>query len=98
MYLPSIMILPSEYIVDTLSGEAGCESCLIFVDNSLTWQVWLTPPPMTHFSQVMDHRQTNHMWGPWYQMAGSYAEPLAGDENPETYGSYCGVCAGTYFE
>ena len=35
---------------------------------------------------VMDHRQTNHMWGPWYQLAGSYAEPIAGDENPETYG------------
>ena len=34
---------------------------------------------------VMDHRQTNHIWGPWYQLAGSYAEPLAGDENPETY-------------
>ncbi|KAH8079211.1 hypothetical protein JL720_9476 [Aureococcus anophagefferens] len=35
---------------------------------------------------VMDHRQTNHVWGPWYQLAGSYAEPLAGDENPDTYG------------
>ena len=34
----------------------------------------------------MDHRQLNHMFGPWYQLAGSYAEPLAGDENPETYG------------
>ena len=33
---------------------------------------------------IMDHRQTNHMWGPWYQLAGSYAEPIAGDENPET--------------
>eukprot|EP00300_Choanocystis_sp_HF-7_P008616 c16008_g1_i1.p1 GENE.c16008_g1_i1~~c16008_g1_i1.p1 ORF type:complete len:999 (-),score=182.04 c16008_g1_i1:1048-4011(-) len=36
---------------------------------------------------VMDHRQTNHMWGPWYQLAGSYAEPLASDENPESYGA-----------
>ena len=35
---------------------------------------------------VMDHRQTAHMWGPWYQLAGSYTEPIAGDENPETYG------------
>ena len=35
---------------------------------------------------VMDHRQTAHAWGPWYHLAGSYAEPLAGDENPETYG------------
>jgi hypothetical protein len=33
---------------------------------------------------VMDHRQTNHKWGPWYQLAGSYAEPIAGDENPES--------------
>ena len=35
---------------------------------------------------VMDHRQTAHAWGPWYHLAGSYAEPIAGDENPETYG------------
>eukprot|EP00040_Diaphanoeca_grandis_P027141 m.153801 g.153801 ORF g.153801 m.153801 type:complete len:1087 (-) comp30851_c1_seq1:41-3301(-) len=35
---------------------------------------------------VMDHRQTAHMWGPWYHLAGSYTEPIAGDENPETYG------------
>eukprot|EP00051_Salpingoeca_urceolata_P016581 m.221615 g.221615 ORF g.221615 m.221615 type:complete len:214 (+) comp18720_c0_seq6:166-807(+) len=35
---------------------------------------------------VMDHRQTNHLWGPWYQLAGSFAEPIAGDENPESYG------------
>ena len=34
----------------------------------------------------MDHRQTAHIWGPWYQLAGSYLEPIAGDENPETYG------------
>jgi hypothetical protein len=33
---------------------------------------------------VMDHRQTAHIWGPWYQLAGSYLEPIAGDENPET--------------
>jgi len=35
---------------------------------------------------VMDHRQQNHLYGPWYQMSGSYAEPLGSDENPETYG------------
>ena len=41
----------------------------------------------SHFPDiVMDHRQTNHRWGPWYQLAGSYAEPIAGDENPESYG------------
>ncbi|CAE7459681.1 unnamed protein product [Symbiodinium sp. CCMP2592] len=37
---------------------------------------------------VMDHRQTNHMWGPWYDLSGSYAEPIAGDENPESYGGF----------
>jgi hypothetical protein len=35
---------------------------------------------------VMDHRQTAHAWGPWYHISGSYTEPIAGDENPETYG------------
>ena len=35
---------------------------------------------------VMDHRQSAHAYGPWYQLAGSYNEPIAGDENPETYG------------
>eukprot|EP00164_Ancoracysta_twista_P016238 GFYU01027154.1.p1 GENE.GFYU01027154.1~~GFYU01027154.1.p1 ORF type:complete len:606 (+),score=229.56 GFYU01027154.1:242-1819(+) len=35
---------------------------------------------------VMDHRQLNHFYGPWIQLPGSYAEPIAGDENPETYG------------
>ena len=34
----------------------------------------------------MDHRQSAHAYGPWYQLAGSYSEPIAGDENPETYG------------
>eukprot|EP00948_MAST-09A_sp_MAST-9A-sp1_P003307 g3307.t1 len=37
-------------------------------------------------NMVMDHRQTAHKWGPWYHLAGSYSEPIAGDENPETYG------------
>ena len=35
---------------------------------------------------VMDHRQQAHSMGPWYQLAGSYDEPLRGDENPETIG------------
>ena len=34
----------------------------------------------------MDNRQLAHMWGPWHLLPPSYAEPLAGDENPETYG------------
>ena len=36
---------------------------------------------------VMDHRQTSHLWGPWSHAAGSYTEPIAGDENPESYGA-----------
>ena len=39
-----------------------------------------------HPNLVIDHRQTAHAYGPWYHLAGSYAEPIAGDENPETYG------------
>ena len=35
---------------------------------------------------VMDHRQQAHGMGPWYQLAGSYTEPLASDENPDTFG------------
>ena len=40
-----------------------------------------------HPEIVMDHRQQNHGFGPWYQLAGTYAEPIAGDENPESYGA-----------
>jgi len=36
---------------------------------------------------VMDHRQIAHHFGPWYNLAGSYSEPIAGDENPESYGA-----------
>ena len=36
---------------------------------------------------VMDHRQSSHIWGPWNHAAGSYTEPIAGDENPESYGA-----------
>eukprot|EP01063_Lacrimia_lanifica_P002088 TRINITY_DN11081_c0_g1_i1.p1 TRINITY_DN11081_c0_g1~~TRINITY_DN11081_c0_g1_i1.p1 ORF type:complete len:941 (+),score=133.16 TRINITY_DN11081_c0_g1_i1:232-3054(+) len=36
---------------------------------------------------VMDNRQVAHIRGPWYVLAPSYSEPLAGDENPETYGA-----------
>jgi hypothetical protein len=53
------------------------------------WRAWmhiLAFLRSKHPNMVMDHRQTAHMWGPWYQLAGSYAEPIAGDENPETYG------------
>ena len=36
---------------------------------------------------VMDHRQTSHLWGPWSHAAGSSTEPIAGAENPESYGA-----------
>jgi len=52
------------------------------------WRGWmriLATLRASHPDMVMDHRQTAHAWGPWYQMAGSYDEPIAGDENPETY-------------
>ena len=53
------------------------------------WRAWMAI--LAHLRSkfpdiVMDHRQTAHKWGPWYHLAGSYAEPIAGDENPETYG------------
>jgi len=53
------------------------------------WRGWmriLSVLRAHHPDMVMDHRQTAHAWGPWYQLAGSYTEPIAGDENPETYG------------
>ena len=53
------------------------------------WRGWmriLKTLRAAHPDMVMDHRQTAHAWGPWYQLAGSYDEPIAGDENPETYG------------
>ncbi len=40
-----------------------------------------------HPEIVMDHRQSSHIWGPWNHAAGSYTEPIAGDENPESYGA-----------
>lgn len=40
-----------------------------------------------HPDMVCDNRQEAHMYGPWYQLAGSYSEPIAGDENPESYGA-----------
>ena len=34
---------------------------------------------------VLDNRQLNHAWGPWMWAAGSYAEPLASDEQPTSW-------------
>ena len=53
------------------------------------WRAWmqiLAALRAAHPTIIMDHRQTAHAWGPWYHLSGSYAEPIAGDENPETYG------------
>ena len=34
----------------------------------------------------VDNRQQSHEWGPWmWALGGTYAEPLASDENPETW-------------
>lgn len=35
---------------------------------------------------IMDHRQQADQYGPFYQLTGSYNEPLGSDENPETFG------------
>lgn len=54
------------------------------------WRGWmriLKSLRAAHPDIVMDHRQTAHQWGPWYQLAGSYTEPISGDENPESYGA-----------
>ncbi len=40
---------------------------------------------------VVDNRQSNHEWGPWMWMAGSYAEPLQTDEQPESWPAYLWV-------
>ena len=39
-----------------------------------------------HPGIVIDNRLSAHGLGPWHMLAGSYDEPIAGDENPETYG------------
>ena len=45
------------------------------------WRGWMRilATLRAHYpDMVMDHRQTAHAWGPWYQLAGSYLEPIAG--------------------
>lgn len=37
---------------------------------------------------VVDNRQANHAWGPWMWAAGSYAEPLQGDEGPYSWSAF----------
>jgi len=54
------------------------------------WRAWmriLAALRATFPEIVMDHRQTAHRWGPWYQLAGSYRyllSPTADRLNPET--------------
>lgn len=51
------------------------------------WQRVTNTLRRKHPDMVCDNRQNAHKFGPWYQLAGSYAEPIAGDENPESYGA-----------
>lgn len=54
------------------------------------WRGWdrvTTSLRARHADMVCDNRQTAHQWGPWYLRAGSFSEPIAGDENPESYGA-----------
>ena len=48
------------------------------------WQRVTNTLRKLHPDMVCDNRQNAHMWGPWYHSSGSYSEPVAGDENPET--------------
>jgi hypothetical protein len=53
------------------------------------WRGWfriLTEVRRRYPSIYIDQRQSAHMYGAWYQMPSTYTEPLAGDENPESYG------------
>lgn len=53
------------------------------------WRGWanvLEALRKLHPDLVIDNRLSAHALGPWHMLAGSYDEPIAGDENPETYG------------
>jgi len=43
---------------------------------------WRANPGATY---VVDNRQANHQWGPFMWAAGSYAEPMQSDEQPESW-------------
>eukprot|EP00054_Salpingoeca_dolichothecata_P030821 m.254091 g.254091 ORF g.254091 m.254091 type:complete len:1086 (-) comp26725_c1_seq16:94-3351(-) len=49
------------------------------------WDFIMKSLRLQHVNITMDNRQRAHQYGPWYTLAGSYDEPLASDENPETY-------------
>ena len=78
-------------------GAAGFSFDGVFIGDSnkhnstsySQWQGWMTVLAglrTLHPEIVIDNRLSAHAYGPWYQLAGSYSEPIAGDENPETYG------------
>jgi hypothetical protein len=53
------------------------------------WRGWanvLEGLKKLHPEIVIDNRLSANGLGPWHMLAGSYDEPIAGDENPETYG------------
>ena len=57
--------------------------------NYAQWRGWanvLQNLKRLHPDIVIDNRLSAHALGPWHMIAGSYDEPIAGDENPETYG------------
>jgi hypothetical protein len=57
--------------------------------NYAQWRGWanvLENLKRMHPDIVIDNRLSAHGLGPWHMLAGSYDEPIAGDENPETYG------------
>ncbi|KAJ9444402.1 hypothetical protein DIPPA_05933 [Diplonema papillatum] len=78
------------------SGAAGFafDHSITAGDPSLNYQQWLAWQYIMktllerHPNLVVDYRQSAHAWGPWHLLGPSYAEPLAGDENPETYGVF----------
>jgi hypothetical protein len=52
------------------------------------WQNILITLRSGHPEYVIDNRQLNHEWGPWTWIAGSYAEPIMSDEQPESFPYY----------
>ena len=48
------------------------------------WENVLQRLKRLHPEIVIDNRLSAHGLGPWHMLAGSYDEPIAGDENPET--------------
>lgn len=49
------------------------------------WMAIMKTLRLAHPEIVIDHRQQSHTWGPWSHASVSYTEPIAGDENPESY-------------